>query len=315
MGIAISLDNVSVKYGAYLAVSNCSFEVEEGEIFGLLGSNGAGKSTVMKVISGQIKPTAGNFKLFNRQLLSAYEIRKIIGVVPQEYSFAFDFTVAENLELMISLYDFGGQKHDEIFDRQIQNYLLSKKTDVRVADLSGGYKRLLNFALSTIHSPKIILLDEPTVGLDPEIRSTIWETIRKMKQNGSTLILTTHYLEEAAFLCDRIAIIFKGAILAIGTPASLIEQYGGDTKIFLQLSANAEQMAEKAKKVKGVISAISDDRLLLLTCVNSDVAKIISTVYKMITDENIAVKDSYVKEGTLDDVFKAIVGREIGVKA
>ncbi|MFH1257923.1 MAG: ABC transporter ATP-binding protein [Candidatus Micrarchaeota archaeon] len=315
MATAISIKGLSVKYGSYVAVQNCSFDVEEGEIFGLLGPNGAGKSSIMKIISGQHRQNSGTVSLYGNDLFfHSLDLRKTIGIVPQEYSFALDFTVDENLSYFSKLYGFSGKELEDRIAWQLSRYLLDNKRSVRASDLSGGYKRLLNFALSTIHSPKLILLDEPTVGLDPDIRSTVWGRIKDLRKDGATIILTTHYLEEAGYLCDRLAIIFRGNILAIGTPSDLILQYGGDTKIFIQLSSAAEKVVGDVGKLKGILTVFAEKNLLMVTCVNTEVVKLISMMYRLLSDREIAVKDSYVKEPTLDDVFKVVVGMGIGVK-
>lgn len=312
---AISIRDLTVRYGAITAVQKCDLEISEGEIFGLLGPNGAGKSSIMRVITGLIRPSEGTIKLWNKEVIpTSYDFKKLIGIVPQEYSFASDFTVFENLKFFSKLYDYYGTDLNKVVERQLSHFQLRGVAEKGAGDLSGGYKRLLNFALSTIHSPRLLLLDEPTVGLDPDMRAKIWEIIKEYKNAGTTLVLTTHYLEEATYLCDRLAIIYKGKILVIGSPQDLISQYGGETKIFLQLSNPAAKLLDDAKKIKEIQNVTANEDMLVVSCTNQNVAKVISVIYKLILDADISVKDSYVKEATLDDVFKAIVGSELGVK-
>jgi ABC-2 type transport system ATP-binding protein len=315
MATAVSIKDLVVRYGQITAVEKCNLDIEENEIFGLLGPNGAGKSSIMKVISGQLSPSEGSLSLWkeNPSFNSDYS-KKMVGIVPQDYSFAFDFTVEENIKYLSRLYGFGGLDLMNKVEMQLNNFMLSKFKDKPAHDLSGGYKRLLNFALSTIHSPKLLLLDEPTVGLDPDMRERIWLIIKLLKESGNTLVLTTHYLEEASFLCDRIAIIYKGKIMVIGSPNELIDKYGGNTKIFLQLSKIAQSIIPLAKRIKGVVDSTSNDNVLSVECTNREVIFVISKLQKLLDDENIQVKNSLIKEPVLDDVFKSVVGTDIGVK-
>ncbi|MFH0971594.1 MAG: ABC transporter ATP-binding protein [Candidatus Micrarchaeota archaeon] len=312
---ALQIKDLRVQYGAFTAIKKCDLEIMDGEIFGLLGPNAAGKSTVMKAISGQIDPSAGSVLYWGEDFrIDREKLKKAIGVVPQEYSFAQDFTVDYNLEFIAKMYGFGGLELKETVDRQVSSYLLEKQRGKISGMLSGGYKRLLNFALSTMHNPRLLLLDEPTVGLDPDIRATVWKIIQNLREEGHTVILTTHYLEEATFLCDRLAIIFQGDILVCGTPSELTDKYGGDTTIFLQLAGGPERIVDEAKRIKGVITSVTRADVLVTTCNNKSVIKVISALNGLVEKAGLGVKDTYVKEPTLDDVFKAVVGRELEVK-
>ncbi|MFH1750348.1 MAG: ABC transporter ATP-binding protein [Candidatus Micrarchaeota archaeon] len=312
---AISIRDLTVKYGRFAALENCAIDIYENEIFGILGPNGAGKSSLMKVITGQVEPFSGSAKIWGTDLASnRSELKRIIGLVPQEYSFAHDFTVEQNIRYLAMLYGFGGEDLSRKTDSQLTRYLLKGFASKRSGDLSGGYKRLLNFALSTLHSPKLLLLDEPTVGLDPDIRSQVWAIVKELKSLGNTIVLTTHYLEEAQFLCDRLAIIFKGRILVIGTPAELIRRHGGETKIYLVLDGKAEWFLSQARRIKGIRAVDAASDLLTITCNNLDVVGVISAIGGVLEGAKVRIKDTLVKEPTLDDVFKNIVGAELGVK-
>ncbi|HLC47848.1 MAG TPA: ABC transporter ATP-binding protein [Candidatus Norongarragalinales archaeon] len=315
MKSAIEIRDLTVKYGKYAAVENCSLEIYENEIFGILGPNGAGKSSIMKVITGQVSPYSGGARVWGLDISSNRgEMKKLIGFVPQEYSFGHDFTVGENIDYLARLYGISGPDLAKRTEEQLSRYLLKDRINQRAGDLSGGYKRLLNFALSTIHSPKLLLLDEPTVGLDPDIRTKVWDIISGLREAGHTQILTTHYLEEATFLCDRLAIIYKGKILVTGTPSSLISQYGGETKIFVVLSKAAESIVPDIRKIRGVTSCSSNNDVLISSCLSRDVFKVVSAMNRLIDDEGLEIRENIVKEPTLDDVFKSIVGAELGVK-
>ncbi len=312
---AISVSGINLRYRSLVALDECSLEVGNGEIFGLLGSNGAGKSSIMKVISGQLRPLSGTIRIWGDDIaLRPDVVKREIGIVPQDYAFAYDFTVEENLSLFARMYDFRGGELERRVEQQLTSFLLKDRRKVVAGNLSGGYKRLLNFALSTLHSPRILLLDEPTVGLDPDIRTTVWRIIRELQESGTTIVLTTHYLEEASYLCDTLAIINKGKILVTGGPSEIIETYGGDTSIFVELSGPALKVLREIGSLKGILSCSDQDRLLAVTCASRDVIGIMAGINTVIGRLGLSPRQTYVKEPTLDDAFKAVVGRELGVK-
>ncbi|MFH1200352.1 MAG: ABC transporter ATP-binding protein [Candidatus Micrarchaeota archaeon] len=314
MALAVSVHDASVAYGKNKALSNCSIEVEQGIVFGLLGPNGAGKSTLMKAISGQLALSSGTVELFGRDLFyNLAPLKEMLGIVPQDYSFAHDFTVEENLRFIARLYGLSGKNLEKKIEGQLADYFLAPKRSCVAGTLSGGYKRLLNFALSTMHEPKLLLLDEPTVGLDPDMRETVWGMVRSMRKKGMTMVLTTHYLEEATSLCDRIAIIFKGSILVLGNPSDIIEQYGGNTTIFLNLSASPAGVVSEVGRIRGVVSCEARGDVLVCSCANKEVVRVMAAVNEIIKREDLAVNAAYVQEATLDDAFKSIVARQEGV--
>ncbi len=311
----VKIKDLNIMYGSVVAVENFNLEVYKGEIFGLLGPNGAGKSSVMRALTRQVKPEKGDATVFGKTLYQEEELKKLVGMVPQEFSFAHDFTVEENLELFCSLYDLEYRKVGELIKQIEETYLLSHMKNVQAKHLSGGYKRLLNLALSTIHNPKLILLDEPTVGLDPDVREQVWKLIRRLNKEGSTMILTTHYLEEAQALCDRLAIMYKGRILVSDTPSRLLREYGGNTHIELKLIPGvAEGLAKEARKLEGVISVKYSEDLLVLECSPQEIIHIVSEINTFLTRRRIPIKEAMINEPTLGDVFRTVVGREIGVK-
>lgn len=312
---AVAITGLNVRYGRSSAVENCSLEIFEGEVFGILGPNGAGKSSIMKAITGQVAPYSGGIKIWGEDLTANLSgIKRTIGLVPQDYSFASAFTVEENIYFLSKLYGLTGDNLRKKTEEQLNRFLLKSRSSQRSGDLSGGYKRLLNFALSTIHSPRLLLLDEPTVGLDPDIRSQVWNIILGLKESGNTLVLTTHYLEEATFLCDRLAILYKGRILVTGTPSALIDRHGGETQIFLVLSKNCELLIPDVRKIKGITSCSSNKDILISFCASRDVVRVVSSLSKLLDSEDFEIMDTIVKEPTLDDVFKNVVGAELGVK-
>ena len=218
----IRLENLTKKFGDLTAVDNVSFRILRGEVFGLLGKNGAGKTTTIKMLTLQLMPTSG--QIFFQDKLpqgNELEIKSLIGIVPQHLNFDQDLTVWENLELTARLYHLPKNLRTKKIDELLNFVELEKVKNFFVKKLSGGMKRRLLIIRALIHSPKILFLDEPTVALDPQVRRKIWELIQNLRAQGITIILTTHYIEEAEFLCDRVAIMNAGKLVALDTTANL----------------------------------------------------------------------------------------------
>ena len=232
----IKLENITKKFGELTAVNNLSFEILRGEIFGLLGKNGAGKTTTIKMLTLQLNPTSGQI-FFEDKLPQGNEvaIKNLIGIVPQHLNFDQDLTVYENLELHARLYHLPKNLRQQKIDELLNFVELQKVKNSFVKSLSGGMKRRLLIIRALIHSPKILFLDEPTVALDPQVRRKIWELIQNLKSQGITIILTTHYIEEAEFLCDRVAIMNVGKLIALDTTKNLCNGKSLE-EIFIQLT-------------------------------------------------------------------------------
>ena len=230
--IVINIEGLTKTYDEFIAVNEISFDVNKGEVFALLGPNGAGKTTTVEIIECLKTPDNGKVEIFGINLKDKKkqnEIKRKIGVMPQNFN-AFDWlTVKENLDYFRNLYD-SKISVDELIDR----VGLAKKTDSMYKTLSGGMKQRVGIAISLINEPELLFLDEPTAGLDPQARRETWNLIKKLKQQGKTIFLTTHYMEEAQELSDRILIIIEGKIVASGSPSELIENYGGNKSIILK---------------------------------------------------------------------------------
>ena len=218
----IELCNVEKAFGEVRAVDKLSLKIYRGEVFGLLGKNGAGKTTTIKMLTMQLKPTAGEI-LFEGRTLRGNEIyvKSLLGVVPQHLNFDQDLTVEENLELHGRLHHLKKSERCERINELLKFVELEKVRKSFVRELSGGMKRRLLIIRALIHRPKILFLDEPTVALDPQVRRKIWELIKNLKAQGITIVLTTHYIEEAEFLCDRAAILNRGRLVALDTIKNL----------------------------------------------------------------------------------------------
>ncbi len=242
----ITIKNVTKKFSEVTALDNISLEIKEKEFFGLLGPNGAGKSTLMNILVGYLNADSGEILIDNEKISTEnLEIRKKIGLVPQSLALYDDISAQENLEIFGSL--FGLTKKTlqyNIAEKLNMVGLFDRKKD-KVKNFSGGMKRRLNLAASILHDPKIILCDEPTVGIDPQSRNAIFEYLEKLNDDGKTIIYTTHYMEEAERLCNKIAIIDFGKIISSGTPQQLLE--GLEFNQTITISKN--QITEKNKDV------------------------------------------------------------------
>ena len=242
----VEAKNLSKKYGNYVAVDGLSFSVLEGECFGLLGPNGAGKTTVVRTVHCFFPITAGELRVMGLDVKTDKKrIKADLGVVPQEENFDPDLTVLENLTVYARYFDIKKQTARKRADSLLKYLQLEEKRANRIDELSAGMKRRLLIVRALINEPKLLILDEPTIGLDPQVRHLIWEKLSQLKKQGVTQILTTHYMEEAAELCDRIAIMDKGKILKIDKPRSLIREEVGKEVVEIRLNGKSETEALK----------------------------------------------------------------------
>jgi lipooligosaccharide transport system ATP-binding protein len=240
MNIVIAV-NLIKDYGSLRAVDNIDFEIVKGECFGFLGPNGAGKTTVMRMIYCFMPPTAGSIKVFGMNVdENPGRIKTRIGVMPQEDNLDPDLTVLENLVVYARYFDILKKDSIPIAKELLEFVEMSEKSNVKIGDLSGGMKRRLILARALINSPELLILDEPTTGLDPHSRRSVWEKLKHLKDKGTTLILTTHYMEEAESICDRVAIMDSGKILTIDSPQNLMSMHGGNLEdVYLKLTGKA----------------------------------------------------------------------------
>lgn len=229
MHSAISIKHASKHYGALQALDDVSLEIESGEFFGLLGPNGAGKSTLISILAGLVRADKGQAAILGADVQSAFrEARRMLGVVPQELVFDPFFTVRETLRFQSGY--FGIRNNDAWIDEIMANLDLTGKADSNMRALSGGMKRRVLVAQALVHRPPVIILDEPTAGVDVELRQSLWQFISRLNQDGHTIVLTTHYLEEAEALCQRIAMLKQGKIVALDIIANLLTRYGSNKK-------------------------------------------------------------------------------------
>ncbi len=231
----ISVSELRKSFGAIKAVDGVSFELRPGESFGLLGPNGAGKSTTIHLIVGLLAPDAGSIAIDGRADPTQASVRRLLGVSPQSLSLYEELTAEENLNFFAQLYGISGRQRRDRLEWALRFAGLVDRRRDRVKTYSGGMKRRLNLAVALVHDPRVLLLDEPTVGVDPQSRNHIFERIESLKREGRTILYTTHYMEEARRLCDRVAIMDRGHILACDTVDGLIGQYGGRSVVTAEL--------------------------------------------------------------------------------
>ena len=301
--IALSVENLTKVYStnkktgvSNKALNNISFVVEQGEVFGLLGPNGAGKTTFLSILAGTVTKTEGQVNVWGFNLdQNPRQVRASIGIVPQEVNLDAFFSPRKLLELQAGLY--GVPKKDRITDVILKMVSLENEADSYARSLSGGMKRRLLIAKAMVHQPPILVLDEPTAGVDVELRKNLWENVKLLNKEGVTIILTTHYLFEAQEMCDRIAIIDKGSLVALDTTQKLLDRI-------------------QTKKIIFHVSKISEVKKLALSGVqfNSDVSNTITAVYEknsykfedianVLKKNNIEILDISTEDGDLEDVF------------
>jgi ABC-2 type transport system ATP-binding protein len=234
---AIQITDIQKNYAALQALDGVSLQIEEGEFFGLLGPNGAGKTTLISIVAGLIRATKGRVTVMGHDVTSEYRAaRSKLGVVPQELVFDPFFTVRETLRMQLGYY--GIKRNDDWLDEIMANLDLTSKADTNMRALSGGMKRRVLVAQSLVHKPPVIILDEPTAGVDVELRQTLWKFIGRLNREGHTIVLTTHYLEEAEALCSRIAMLKAGKVVALDTTNALLKRVAG-SQLKVRLSGAA----------------------------------------------------------------------------
>ena len=293
-----NLNKVYTKNGSKQthALNNLNLEVKEGEIFGLLGPNGAGKSTFINILGGSVVKTSGEVNVWGFNLdKNPRQVRASIGIVPQEVNFDPFFSPRKLLELQAGLY--GVREKDRITDTILKLVSLEKQADSYARSLSGGMKRRLLVAKAMVHQPPIIILDEPTAGVDVELRTTLWENVRSLNKQGVTTILTTHYLEEAEKMCDRIGILSDGNLVALDTTRNLLQRI--QTKVVYFTTDKKINIKDKFFESLKIIS--NEENKLVLSYEKSriNIDKIITEIKK----QDVIIQDISTDDGDLEDVF------------
>jgi ABC-2 type transport system ATP-binding protein len=296
--VAIKVEGLVKTYGAIQAVNNISFEINEGEIFTLLGPNGAGKTTTLEILQSLRKATKGSVCVLGYDVSNNKNVRKLkkeFGVLPQDFNAIDKLTVKENLSVIAKMYD----KHVNL-DKLIMTLNLEDKSNSKFEDLSGGLKQRLGIAGALVNDPKMIFLDEPTTGLDPRARRDVWRVIEGLKKEGKTIFLTTHYMDEAEILADRVAIIHKGKIVAIGETKTLLEKNGGGRTVILEDVPESIAKEIKNRFPKATIVG-TDVRIQILKL--KEVNEVISYLTKKGLEQSLQIT-----RPSLENVFLGLTG-------
>lgn len=297
--------DLTKKYKDFVAVDGIDFEVRRGESFGLLGPNGAGKSTTMKMISSVSQRSSGELKILGKEPNThGPEIRAHLGVVPQKDLLDRELKVWENIYTYGRYFGLSRKFLKPKVDELLEFAQLTEKKSAKADDLSGGMQRRLAIARGLVNEPEILLLDEPTTGLDPQARHVLWDRLFRLKEQGVTLVITTHYMDEAEQLCDRLIVMDKGKIMAEGSPAELIKQYSSKEVVEVRFGTDKnEQTAEKLKDMAERIEVLPD-RILLYT---EDGESLLARI----TDSGLHPVTSLVRRSSLEDVFLRLTGRTL----
>jgi lipooligosaccharide transport system ATP-binding protein len=304
-GSLIHARGLTKRFSAFTAVDHIDFDVRPGETFGFLGPNGAGKTSTMRMIACASPVTAGELRVFGMDPTTrASEIKARLGVIPQHDNLDSEITVKENLLMYARYFDIPAATARRRAEELLEFVQLSERANAEVEPLSGGMKRRLTIARGLINDPEMILLDEPTTGLDPQARHAIWDRLYRLKRDGATLLLTTHYMDEAEQLCDRLVVMDRGKIVAEGSPAQLVERYS--TREVLELRFRDEVR----RSLDGSFNRLADrveelpDRVLLYT---SDGERTLEEVH----GRSIPLESALVRRSTLEDVFLRLTGRTL----
>ncbi len=290
------------RYGRMVAVDGVTFSVLENECFGLLGPNGAGKSTTIKMISCTSPVTEGRLTVAGIDVSAdPRAVKSQMGVVPQEDNLDPDLPVRKNLEVYARYFGISRQEATPRIDEALALFQLEEKADAKVDDLSGGMKRRLTIARALVHEPKILLLDEPTTGLDPQARHLVWQKLRLLKSRGVTMVLTTHYMDEAAHLCDRLVIMHRGKILCDGNPHELIATHAGSQVLELRMTPEERTpLVARCSAVAG--AAVEEVEDLVYVYGAPEASREIATA----ADDP---QRAFLRPGNLEDVFLRLTGR------
>ena len=306
----LKVENLYKNYGNIRAVDGISFEVKRGEVFGLLGPNGAGKSTTISIISTLVPPTKGEIIFEGESILkNPKNIRQKLGVVPQDIALYPTLSGYENLRFWGNLYGLKGQELKQRINETADIIGLHERLKDKVEKYSGGMKRRLNIGAALLHMPELLIMDEPTVGIDPQSRSHILDTVLKLNDRGITIIYTTHYMEEAENLCSRICIMDEGKIIASGTQQELVELVKEKTQINIKLDSINDSILDSFKNIPGIIDAKIDEDIIILYGENGDI--LLAQIIAKVSEHKNRIRSIDVKKPNLEAVFLHLTGKAL----
>ncbi|URZ17383.1 ABC transporter ATP-binding protein [Clostridium felsineum] len=311
MDNVIKVCNITKRFNDKLVLDNISFEVKKGDIFGFIGPNGAGKSTLINIMTGLLTPNSGDIKLYGHSILKEpVEAKKLIGLVPQELALMETFSALDNLMYFGAFYGLHGKKLRQRIDEVLEVTGLSERKNDKVKKFSGGMKRRLNLAIAIIHNPEILIMDEPTVGVDPQSRNCIFEYIRKVnKEQNTTIIYTSHYMEEVELICKDIFILDSGKEVARGSKHEIKTLSNMNGTVQLKVDSFDDRFILSLQKIEGVRNVFLED----------DVIKILVDEWKFqikdlldkVVEENKKIIDFKKNEASLEEVFLSLTGKKL----
>ncbi|MCG2807467.1 MAG: ABC transporter ATP-binding protein [Coriobacteriia bacterium] len=311
MGDIVRVEGLVKKFGDLAAVDHVDFAITEGEIFGLLGPNGAGKTTVISMISGLLEPTDGDVIVDGASVRKQpIAVKRVLGVVPQEIALYPTLTARENLQFWGRMYGLSGRELSSAVDEALELAGLADRARERIEKYSGGMKRRINIAAGILHKPRVLLMDEPTVGIDPQSRNHILEQVKKLNEAGMTVLYTSHYMEEVEFLCDRVAIVDHGRVIAMGTIDELRRLVGDADIVRIGVDETLGDAAlDAVRAVPGVNKAERTDSALEVLA--ADGAAALAGIVSALTDAGEKIHSAEVIEPNLESVFLHLTGTSL----
>ena len=307
----IKVENITKRFKDKLVLDNISFDIEEGEIFGLIGPNGAGKSTLINIITNLMMADSGDVFIEGKNLLKdTIYIKSIIGLVPQELAIIEQLTPYDNLEYFGYLYGLSGKLLKDRINEALEFSGLVDVKKKKISKLSGGMKRRLNIAIAILNHPKILILDEPTVGVDPQSRNHIFDFIKKLsKENNTTIIYTSHYMEEVEHLCSKIFIIDEGKEIAYGTQDYLKSLVFSNKKVHIKIDKLSADPLFNLRNLKGVISLVENENMDISLVVDDDFS--LSNAISLVEDADSTISEINYEVPSLEDVFLNLTGKNL----
>lgn len=308
----VEVINLLKKYGDLTAVDGISFTIQEGEIFSLLGPNGAGKTTTISILSTLFSPTAGEAIICGHSVTKEpLAVKRVIGVVPQEIALYEDLTALENLNFWGKMYGLSGRDLSRRIDQVLELTGLKERAKQRIKTYSGGMKRRVNIGVGLLHEPRLLFMDEPTVGIDPQSRRAILDSVKELNRAGMTILYTTHYMEEAQELSDRVGIIDHGKLIALGTQGELTAQVGEMDTLILHLGENEDpfHLAEGLKTLPEVLQVNPTDHEVAIVTASAEEA--LAPVVSRANEMGIKIYSVDMREPNLEAVFLHLTGRAL----
>jgi ABC-2 type transport system ATP-binding protein len=308
----LEVKDLAKSYGDFTAVKGITFDIKEGEIFSLLGPNGAGKTTTISMLSTLYTPTSGDATIGGHSISKdPMAVKQVIGVVPQDLALYEDLTAKENLIFWGQMYGLSGKALNARVDEVLEQIGLVDKAKNRVKTYSGGMKRRVNIGVGLLHKPRLLFMDEPTVGIDPQSRRAILDTVKDLNRQGMTVLYTTHYMEEAAELSNRVGIIDHGELIALGTQDELTKQVGQTDTLILHVDENedSEALANSLKNIPNVLEANATDHEVSI--ITPQAENILASVVSKANERGIKIRSIDIREPNLEAVFLHLTGRAL----